>query len=188
VRSCSVDADFDEFSAEQLAILDNELQQIKHALLQRFPALDLSDVLPMGDRVIKHYGEDVSDRSSLRQIFRSNLGYAGCATPLDEVSPGAFRPALQSRLFWEDVPYGLCILKNMAEMLGNFPTPRIDFMIRWHQQYMGVEFLTPEGQLNARELWRTGAPNKYGIHGLDDLVATSLPIEMRGYRHPRSRM
>ncbi|KAH7481717.1 Tauropine dehydrogenase [Phytophthora ramorum] len=181
-------ADFDEFSAEQLTMLDNELQQVKYALLQRFPALDLSDVLPMGDRVVKHYGKDVSDRSSLLQIFRTNLGYAGCATPLTEVSKDQFHPAVNSRLFWEDIPYGLCILKNMAEMLGNFPTPRIDFMIRWHQQHMGVEFLNPDGQLNARELWRTGAPNKYGIHSLDDLVSTSLPKEMRNYRHPRSRI
>ncbi|KAI9906484.1 hypothetical protein PsorP6_004808 [Peronosclerospora sorghi] len=181
-------ADFDEFSAEQLAMLDNELQQVKYALLQRFPALDLSDVLPLSDRVVKHYGEDVSDRSSLLQIFRTNSGYAGCATPLTEVSKGQFHPATNSRLFWEDIPYGLCILKNMAEMLGNFPTPRIDFMIRWHQQHMGVEFLKPDGQLNARELWRTGAPNKYGIHILEDLVSTSLPKEMRKYRHPLSRI
>ncbi|CEG50121.1 octopine dehydrogenase [Plasmopara halstedii] len=181
-------ADFDEFSAEQLTMLDNELQQIKYALLQRFPALDLSDVLPMGDRVVKHYGEDVSDRSSLLQIFRTNRGYAGCATPLTELSKGQYQPAVNSRLFWEDIPFGLCILKNIAEMLGNFPTPRIDFMIRWHQQFMGVEFLSPDGQLNARELWRTGAPNKYGVHTLEDLVSTSLPNEMRNYRHPRSRI
>uniref|UniRef100_K3W9S0 Opine dehydrogenase domain-containing protein n=1 Tax=Globisporangium ultimum (strain ATCC 200006 / CBS 805.95 / DAOM BR144) TaxID=431595 RepID=K3W9S0_GLOUD len=187
-RGMTLYADFDEFSAEQLSMLDNELQQVKYALLQRFPALDLSDILPMGDRVVKQYGEDVADRSSLRQIFMTNLGYAGCATPLTEVAKGQYHPAVNSRLFWEDIPYGLCILKNMAEMLGNFPTPRIDFMIRWHQQYMGVTFLNADGQLNAQELWRTGAPNKYGIHSLEDLVATSLPSEMRGYRHPRSRM
>ncbi len=169
-------------------MLDNELQQIKAALLQRFPALDLSDLLPMGERVVKQYGEDVADRSSLRQIFATNLGYAGCATPLVEVAPNQYHPAVNSRLFWEDIPYGLCILKNMAEMLGNFPTPRIDFMIRWHQQFMNVTFLNDDGQLNARELWRTGAPNKYGIHTLEELVATSLPKEMHGYKHPRSRI
>ncbi|EQC33618.1 hypothetical protein SDRG_08723 [Saprolegnia diclina VS20] len=181
-------ADFDEFSAEQLSMLDNELQQVKLALLQRFPALDLSDVLPMDARVVKQYGDDVSDRSSLKAIFESNLGYQGCVTPLNEVSPGQFHPAVGSRLFWEDIPYGLCILKNMAEMLGNFPTPRIDFMIRWHQQFMGVQFLNEDSQLNPREIWRTGAPNKYGIHDIEDLVETSLPREMQGYKHPRSRM
>ncbi|TDH65557.1 hypothetical protein CCR75_007811 [Bremia lactucae] len=179
-------ADFDEFSAEQLAMLDNELQQIKLALLQRFSALDLSDVLPMGDRVVKHYGKDVLDHSSLLQIFRTNIGYAGCLTPLEEPSKGRFQPATNSRLFWEDIPYGLCILKNMAELLGNLPTPRIDFLIRWHQQYMDVEFLKPNGRLNPRELWRTGAPEKYGIHSLDDLVSASLPQKASNSHHLRS--
>ena len=54
-------ADLDSNSAEQLAMLDNELQQIKMALLQRFPTLDLSDVLPIKERVILHYGKDVAD-------------------------------------------------------------------------------------------------------------------------------
>lgn len=61
-------------------------------------------------------------------------------------------------------------------------------MIRWHQQYMNVEFLNADGQLNAQEMWRTGTPYKYGIHDLRDLVSTSLPQEMRQYRHPRSRI
>nr|CCA22839.1 conserved hypothetical protein [Albugo laibachii Nc14] len=181
-------ADFDEYSAEQLAMLDNELQQIKLAILRKFPALDLSDVLPIGERVIKHYGVDVTDKSSLQKIFATNLGYAGCATPLVEVTQDRFIPAVHSRLFWEDIPFGLCILKCIAELSGNFPTPRLDFMIRWHQQYMKVEFLNADGQLNAQEMWRTGTPYKYGIHDLHDLVATSLPQEMREYRHPRSRI
>ncbi len=42
------DDNFDEFSAETLAAIDNELQQIKLALLQRFPQLDLSSVFPIG--------------------------------------------------------------------------------------------------------------------------------------------
>lgn len=187
-RGLTLYADMDAFSAEQMAMLDNELQQIKWALLQRFPALDLSDVLPLKERVIKHYGKDVADTSSLQAVFATNLGYAGCSTPLVEVAPGKYQPAVNSRLFWEDVPYGLCILKNMAELLGNFPTPRIDFMIRWHQQFMGVTFLCDDNQLNPQEIWRTGAPNKYGIHDIEDLVQTSMTTELHGYRHPRSRI
>ncbi|CAB1098897.1 unnamed protein product [Ectocarpus sp. CCAP 1310/34] len=158
---------FDEFSAETLAAIDNELQQIKLALLQRFPQLDLSSVFPIGQRVKLHYGEDVSDTSSLKQTFCSNIGYKGCPTPLKEFSPGRFGPNVDTRLFWEDIPFGLCILKNLAEMLGNFPTPTMDFLIRWHQKPMGLQFLTPEGQLNPQLLERTGAPYKYGIHCLE---------------------
>ncbi|CAN0467954.1 unnamed protein product, partial [Laminaria digitata] len=37
--------------------------------------------MPM-QRVKLHYGDDVSDTSSLKQIFCSNIGYKGCPTPL----------------------------------------------------------------------------------------------------------
>lgn len=31
-----------------------------------------------------------------------------------QVSPGRFGPNVDTRLFWEDIPFGLCILKNLA--------------------------------------------------------------------------
>ncbi len=110
----------DEYSAEWLAVLDNELQQIKLALLQRFPQLDLSFIMPIGERIVKQYGEDVTDRSSLRRIFSSNRGYAPCLTPLKEMADGQYQPLVNSRLFWEDIPYGLVILKNLVELLGTY--------------------------------------------------------------------
>jgi len=178
----------DEFSAECLRALDNELQQIKLALLLRYPQLDLSAVPPIDERIHRQYGDQISDKSSLRSTFATNQGYRGCATPLKEVGPNQYIPALESRLFWEDIPYGLCILKNLAEMLGNFPTPTIDNMIRWHQQFMGKEYLLPDNQLNPLLIPETGCPNKYGIHTLDKLVETCLPREMLHYRRPISRL
>ncbi len=71
---------------------------------------------------------------------------------------------------------------------GNFPTPAIDFMIRWHQQFMGKEYLLADNQLNPQLLQETGAPNKYGIHRVEELVETCLPRELLGYKHPRSRI
>lgn len=132
-------------------------------------------------------GDDVRDRSSLKTIFSSNLGYAGTVTPTAMAADGehngeqknnrhwlllangisptvssfgyfssftvyrlsgsGYIPKLESRLFWEDVPFGLCILKSIATMLGN-RTPTIDFMIEWHQQFMGKQFLLPDKTLN----------------------------------------
>lgn len=31
-----------------------------------------------------------------------------------QVSPGRYGPNVDTRLFWEDIPFGLCILKNLA--------------------------------------------------------------------------
>jgi len=165
--------DFDELSAEELACLDNELQQIKCAMLKRYPELDLSSILPIGQRVVKQYGKDVADRSSLRKIFSTNCGYVGCGTPLAKVE-GGYHPKVNSRLFFEDIPYGLCILKNLAQFLGNFPTPKIDFMIEWHQQFMNKKYLV-DGQLNMDLIMETGTPIKYGLKNIDDVVKTCLP-------------
>lgn len=172
--------DMDELSAEWLAVLDNELQQIKYGLLQRYPELDLSHVLPIGERVVKQYGPDVKDRSSLRQIFRTNMGYVGCGTPLKQVENGRVIPLVNCRLFFEDIPYGLCILKNLAELCGNFPTPGIDFMIEWHQQFMGITYLS-DHQLTPDEkvISGTGTPRKYGLTTLAEVVSTSLPSSIR---------
>ena len=38
---------------------------------------------------------------------------------------------LNARFFWEDVPYGLCILKDIAELAG-VKTPNIDKQIIFH--------------------------------------------------------
>eukprot|EP00921_Rhytidocystis_pertsovi_P007906 GHVQ01013082.1.p1 GENE.GHVQ01013082.1~~GHVQ01013082.1.p1 ORF type:complete len:472 (+),score=53.05 GHVQ01013082.1:484-1899(+) len=169
--------EMDDFSAEWLRKLDDELQAIRRGLEKEYPQLDLSRVLPLGERIVEQYGEDVGDRSCLRTIFATNKGYAGCKTPVQKV-PGGFVPALQSRLFWEDIPYGLCVLKNIAQMLA-IPTPSIDFMIEWHQQFMGRQYVI-NGRLNPTTIPETSAPEAYGIKDLDQLVRASLPCAAEG--------
>eukprot|EP00501_MAST-03F_sp_TOSAG23-6_P001708 GSMAST32.ASY1.ANO1.1781.1 assembled CDS len=169
-------ADMDEFGAEQMQALDTELQTIKHALLSRFPTLDLSPVLPLGARVVKQYGKDVSDRSSLRQIFRSNRGYAGCATPMVKLPGNRVKPLVECRLFWEDIPYGLVVLKSLAQMM-NVPTPSIDFYICWYQQFMHKEFVGGGCTLNTAILSETGAPERYNMTTIEEVVRMSLPMK-----------
>ena len=77
-----------------------------------------------------------------------------------------------------DIPFGLCILKCMAEIL-NIPTPRINFYIEWHQQFMGKDYLV-DGRLNQGAIVKeTGAPYAYGIRNVYDLVKGSLPSSSR---------
>jgi len=73
-----------------------------------------------------------------------------------------------ARIFWEDIPYGLCILKDLAEMLG-VPTPGIDKMVEWHQNFMGKKFIN-EGVLNRNLLKETGAPSKYGLDTIEKVL------------------
>lgn len=38
---------------------------------------------------------------------------------------------IKSRFFTEDIPYGLCILRDIGRLAG-VPTPTSDMMIEWH--------------------------------------------------------
>lgn len=163
--------EFDAEAAKYLALLDEELQTIKNALVAKCPNLDLSTVMPIQERIIQQYSDDVKDRSNLQMVVSSNKGYASCRMPVTAV-PGGFHPNVQGRLFQEDVPSGLCVLRGIAEILG-VPTPTIDLMIEWHQKFMGVEFLK-DGKLNPEAIHLTTAPARYGITTLDQLAATAL--------------
>ncbi|OEH73971.1 tauropine dehydrogenase [Cyclospora cayetanensis] len=163
--------EFDAEAAKYLALMDEELQSIKRALIQKCPDLDLSTVRPVQERIVEQYGDDVKDRSSLQTVMSSNKGYASCRTPTIAV-PGGFHPCVQGRLFQEDVPSGLCVLRCIAEMV-DVPTPTIDLMIKWHQKWMNIEFLK-DGKLNPETIHLTTTPARYGITTVEQLAATTL--------------
>jgi len=123
--------------------------------------LDLCCVLPLKERVIKTYGSQVGDTWSLMTVFNSNQGYRTCKFPMVPVEGGVGLNT-QSRFFLEDIPYGLCILKDLAQILG-VATPNIDKQIRWHQRFMDTTFLREDGTLDPEVLKQTGCPSRFGI-------------------------
>lgn len=163
--------EFDAEAATYLGQLDAELQAIKNAVASKCPNLDLSTVMPIQERIIQQYGDDVKDRSNLQMVVSSNKGYASTRTPATPV-PGGFHPSVQGRLFQEDIPSGLCVLRGIADMVG-VPTPTIDMMIYWHQKFMNIEFLK-DGKLNPETVHLTTAPARYGINTIEQLAATTL--------------
>ena len=82
---------------------------------------------------------------------------------------------LNARFFWEDLPYGLVILKDIANIVG-VATPNITRNIIFHQRHMPVKYVNEEtGEFNRQVLLcKTGAPSAYGITTLEELVETSM--------------
>ena len=69
-----------------------------------------------------------------------------------------------ARFFWEDVPFGLVILKDIGRILG-VPTPHCTKQIVWHQKFMPVKYVDPKtGEFLPGALDNTGAPSRYGIN------------------------
>ena len=89
---------------------------------------------------------------------------------------------LQARFFWEDVPFGLVILKDIGELVG-VKTPNIDKQVIFHQKFMPVKYVCDKtGQfLDTQAMKESGAPRAYGIKTADDLVAMSLTADKKTY-------
>ena len=89
------------------------------------------------------YEGQITDTSSLKRIFNTNLGYSRVQFPMIPKDPSVPNRVVlnkNARFFWEDVPYGLCILKDIGNILG-VPTPNCTKQIVWHQKFMPVKYV-----------------------------------------------
>ena len=167
----------DDASAHEIQILSDDIQNIKAGILKQYPDLDLTQVLPIKERIISMYGAQVKDTSNLTRVFQSNQGYSRVTFPMvpSQEEQGKVVLNLNARFFWEDVPYGLLILKDIGELAG-VPTPAVDKQILFHQKFMPVKYLDEKTLqiLDNQAVKDSGAPRAYGITSLTELVAMSI--------------
>lgn len=114
--------------------------------------MNLDQVLPLKERVCTMYDGQITDKSSLKRVFNTNLGYSRVPFPtlpvegqdLKNTPKGEVKVRLNfnARFFWEDMPFGLCILKDIGRIVG-VKTPNIDRNIIFHQQYMPIKYIDP---------------------------------------------
>lgn len=164
--------DFDETSATALEGLDRELQTIKHSLEFQTPELNLEAVQPLGKRILAQYKTQVADASNLKTIMATNQAYSQAKTPVSVVEGGVV-PNPQHRVVQDDIPHGLCVLKDIAEHLGQ-NTPWIDRMIEWHQELMGKEYLV-DGKLCGRDVEETSSLSALGAKQLSHIGFVDAP-------------
>jgi hypothetical protein len=125
----------------------------------------------------------VSDTSSLKRVFNTNIGYSRVPFPMVPVEGTNGEKVtlnLNARFFWEDVPFGLVILKDIAQLVG-VKTPHMDKQIIFHQKFMPVKYVNEKtGEfLDNQAVKESGAPRAYGIKTADELVAMSLTSDKK---------
>ena len=96
------------------------------------------------------YKGQITDTSSLKRIFNTNRGYSGLPFPMLPVGGQDLKNSppsevkvklnLNARFFWEDVPFGLVILKDIGNIVG-VDTPNVTRNILFHQQYMPIKYI-----------------------------------------------
>lgn len=133
---------WDEESSALLIACDNEFQQILQALPVRIEPIPT---------LLTYY--ESHDAASLTRKIRSIVAFRNIAAPMKNVGEG-FVPDFGSRYFTEDFPFGLLIVKSIAEILS-VRTPNIDKVLSWGQELLGKEYVR-DGKFQGKDLPGTG--------------------------------
>lgn len=161
----------DEYTGEKLAKVSDEVLNLRSVLLQRYPGLDLSSLHHVREWMLRSYGDDIEDTSSIYKMLLTNKGYRGLTHPMKPVQTEKgqkFLPNFRYRYFTEDIPCGLIVTRGIAELAG-VPTPHMDDVILWCQGVMGKEFLV-NGKVAGKDLVDTRSPQRYGFRDLDTFM------------------
>ena len=151
----------DQPTATTLQAMSDEGQAIAGAIAASQPHFNPQEVLSLYDWLLHSYPTDITDSTSLQRAFNTNRAYAGLRLPTRLVGPDTFAIDYQARYLAEDVPYGLAVLRGLAELAG-VATPTLDAVITWAQQRLGRHYLH-NGTLSGADLSHTRAPQAYGI-------------------------
>lgn len=156
-------------SADTMQKMDDELQSITKAIRKQFPDNRYLDMAkPLKDCLVFHYKELIKDPTDLYSILRTNEAYSQHKITYKTVGDGLVVPDVTHKFFTTDLPYGLCIYKDLALTLG-IDTPTIDTLIYWNQKMVGKEFMV-EGKLCGKDIDEAVIPSKFG--GFAESTAT----------------
>ena len=120
------------------------------------------------DLLVKFYPHEISDKTNVQTVFRTNAAYQGLKHPMKENADGTFVPDFTHRYLTEDVPCGLVVIKGIAEVVG-VDTPTIDKVLLWAQMKIGKQYLVGS-KLQGQDVSSTRAPQRYGLTTLDAIV------------------
>lgn len=113
-------AHWDELSSEVYIAMDEEFQRL---------CMTVGVVIPS---VLEYY--ESTDAVSLTRKLRSIAAFQTIKAPMKQTENG-FVPDFESRYFMEDFPYGLQIIKDLAQ-IQQIKTPMIDKVLMWGNKMM----------------------------------------------------
>ena len=150
--------EWNDNTSEILFAYDNELQEICNKLTP----LDMKEVVPL-----PVYYESPTPRAMTRKL-KSIESFKAVTVPLKAVE-GGYIPDLQSRMFVEDYPFGVCIIKDFALMTG-VNTPTVDMLLDFYDKISGHKYFNNDGTYT-EEILNTGIPGVHGLKNKEDIIA-----------------
>ncbi len=162
--------DFDELSADVLRALDADYTLVREAIRRRFPEREFPHML---DYLALERFSYQSDNTDIRESFTTSKTLGAIKPPTRQRADGRWEIDTDHRFFTDDIAYGVCIAKWMAQELG-LETPQMDAIIEWVQELRGERFIA-DGRLLVDEdplagRFRSGIPPVYGIDTVDGIL------------------
>lgn len=162
--------DFDEQSADLLRALDDDYSRVRTALRARFPEHDFQHML---DYLALERLSYQSENTDIRESFVTSKTLGAIKPPVRRNPEGRWEIDTDHRFFTDDISYGVCIAKWMAQEM-DISVPTIDAIIEWAQElrretYLANGKLLVDSESLAGPL-RSGIPPVYGIRTIDDVI------------------
>ena len=163
--------DWDDLSADILRDVDLEYTKIRNGIKSRYPDLDFSYMRDYMELEQFGYNSEITD---IKASFSDFGTLDAIPTPVVQNAKGTWEIDRNHRFFLDDIYYGNCIAKWMAEQL-DIETPTIDEILRWAQDVRGESIIDEDNHLilNSPDLsvpLKTGIPTVYGFRTIDDCI------------------
>ena len=162
--------DFDQNSADLLQQLDEDYSKIRDAIRAKYPEKDFTYML---DYLALERLSYQSENTDVRESFTTSPTLGAIKPPTVQEENGEWAIDTNHRFFTDDIQYGLCIAKWMADQLS-LAVPTIDRIIEWAQE-LRQEKIIDNGKmlLGSKSLateFLSGVPPVYGLNSIDAIV------------------
>lgn len=161
--------DFTIESAEILEGLDNDYSLIRNKIKELYKSKQFTYML---DYLSLDNTTNLTSNKTILETFKNSKTLGSIQTPVVEEN-GQWTIDKNHRFFKDDIYYGLCIGKWMAEELG-INVPNIDTLLLWAQEMLGDRIiengkLVIDNQIKD-EPFKYGIPTAYGYSKLSQVI------------------
>lgn len=163
--------DYDDVSAKLLADLDEDYSKIRCKIKELYPQKDFKYML---DYLALERFSYQSRNTDVKESFVTSQTLVAIGTPVVQNVKGLWEIDRNHRFFMDDIYYGNCIAKWMAEQM-DIEVPTIDAILRWAQLVRKEGIIGNDNKLmlDSKDLnapLKSGVPCYYGYKSFNDII------------------
>ncbi|UTC80296.1 NAD/NADP octopine/nopaline dehydrogenase family protein [Treponema sp. OMZ 798] len=164
--------DYDKVSADTLSALDNDYTKIRKEIIKLYPKNDYTYML---DYLTLERLSYQSNNTDIKQSFVNSPTLTTIQTPVIQNHNGLWELDKEHRFFMDDIYYGVCIAKWIAEKLC-ITVKTIDEILYWAEIIRNEHIIDHKtnsllsDRFDLSEKFKSGLPCYYGLNSIGDII------------------